>query len=339
MAAGGEDSFKFEGPEKKLVIDFIEPIEDPSNKGMLNVTEEQWASMLKCAGCKILSSKCTENMNAYILSESSLFVYRFQVTIKTCGTTTILNCLPRILYYASIQSLTVMFVTYCRKNFMFPTMQPSPHDNFDHEVKILKDNLAKRGDAYILGPTTGEHWHLFVADFTDIDPIYEHKQNVEIMMVNLDTTVMDVFYRSRGLSAKQITTKLGLDKLLPGTLTDEFLFDPCGFSLNGVVKEKYWYTIHVTPEHTHSYVSFETNIEVLTSFNELISKVVEIFKPGDFSIAIFTDYAALASSSHSLTSYPHNYRRLHKTTQEFEGDYSVTLANFTRDFVCSESHD
>lgn len=29
----------------------------------------------------------------------------------------------------------------------------------------------------------------------------------------------------------------GIDKILPGMVIDDFLFDPCGYSMNGVAKD------------------------------------------------------------------------------------------------------
>lgn len=49
----------------------------------------------------------------------------------------------------------------------------------------------------------------------------------------------------------------------------------------------YW-TIHITPEPEFSYVSFETNISQ-TSYDDLIRKVVEVFKPGKFVTTLFVN--------------------------------------------------
>ena len=298
--------------------------------------------MLTAAACRILSELSTEQMHSYVLSESSLFVYPFQMVIKTCGTTTLLNCVPKMLEYARACGLEVRFVTYCRKNFMFPFQQLPPHSSFKSEVEVLQQLFSgpkdcTPGDAYILGPVTGEHWYFYVADFTDANPLEEHKQCLEIMMTELDRDVMQQFYKREGVpEGKELTVHLGLDRLL-GTVasTDEFSFDPCGYSLNAISGEGFYYTIHITPEETHSYVSFETNVESLASFDDLVRKVVSIFRPGKFSVSIFTDHAAQAAGTHrqnleSIECSPElGYFRTHKTTQEFDADYSVTLANYS----------
>lgn len=326
-----QEGFLFEGPEKKLIVDFCVSRSNP--RGLLNVTADQWQEMLDLAGCKILSSLCDDSVHSYVLSESSLFVYPFQVTIKTCGTTTLLRCIPKMLEFANAQKLAVRFVTYCRKNFMFPAKQLFPHVSFDAEVATLQEHFENAGDAHILGPVTGEHWYLYLADFTDADPADERHQILEIMMTELDNDVMSLFHKSdTSLPAKELTQFLNLDTLLPNAKTDEFFFDPCGYSLNAIA-DGFYYTIHITPESTHSYVSFETNVEYLSSFDELIKKVVATFRPGKFSVAIFTDHAASASASHrvvteTISAEGLDFYSSHKTSQEFEGDYSVTLQNF-----------
>lgn len=49
----------------------------------------------------------------------------------------------------------------------------------------------------------------------------------------------------------------------------------------------YW-TIHITPEPEFSYVSFETNLSQ-TSYDELVRKVVDVFKPGKFVTTLFVN--------------------------------------------------
>ncbi|QSS58267.1 S-adenosylmethionine decarboxylase proenzyme [Histoplasma capsulatum] len=90
----------------------------------------------------------------------------------------------------------------------------------------------------------------------------------------------------------------------PGARVDAYLFTPCGFSANGVVPAppsdtnatskpasgSHYFTVHVTPEPHCSYASFETNVPQLQSgrgASEIVEHVVDIFKPGRFSVTLF----------------------------------------------------
>jgi len=52
--------------------------------------------MLKLAGCEIISKAANKQVDAYILSESSMFISRRRFVLKTCGRTTPLECLNEL---------------------------------------------------------------------------------------------------------------------------------------------------------------------------------------------------------------------------------------------------
>lgn len=47
-------------------------------------------------------------------------------------------------------------------------------------------------------------------------------------------------------------------------------------------------TIHITPEREFSYVSFESNVAA-SSYSELITRVIDTFKPGKFVVTVFAN--------------------------------------------------
>lgn len=57
-----------------------------------------------------------------------------------------------------------------------------------------------------------------------------------IIMQELDPKVMKIFTKEVCSSAKEATQKSGIDKLLPGVVIDDYLFEPCGYSMNGLFK-------------------------------------------------------------------------------------------------------
>jgi hypothetical protein len=68
---------------------------------------------------------------------------------------------------------------------------------------------------------------------------------------------------------------------------DDYLFTPCGYSLNAIVREKYYVTIHITPEDDFSYASYETNAPV--EYEGLLGKVLSVFQPKSCTVALFSD--------------------------------------------------
>lgn len=55
-------------------------------------------------------------------------------------------------------------------------------------------------------------------------------------MTNLDPEVMAIFTRNVCSSASEATAKSGIEKIIPNMVIDDFLFQPCGYSMNGVSK-------------------------------------------------------------------------------------------------------
>ena len=93
-------------------------------------------------------------------------------------------------------------------------------------------------------------------------------QTLEILMSELDPAAMQVFYKSEELSNfAQASDLSGISSLFPGAILDGFLFDPCGYSVNGMMDEHY-FTIHVTPQEQFSFASFETDVPMVSILRE-----------------------------------------------------------------------
>lgn len=55
-------------------------------------------------------------------------------------------------------------------------------------------------------------------------------------MLDLDPEFMQQFSPTAYSSASDLTTSIGLRDLFPGAILDDKIFDPCGYSLNAIVK-------------------------------------------------------------------------------------------------------
>ncbi|QSZ34011.1 hypothetical protein DSL72_005591 [Monilinia vaccinii-corymbosi] len=185
-----DSSNAFEGPEKLLEVWFAPSPHDlpigAKDDGLKSVSAETWTGMLDLVNCKILSVINSEHVDAYLLSESSMFVFPHKLILKTCGTTTLLLGLRRMLRIAAIhagfpaQNCKSMEevravakpyrVFYSRKNFLFPEKQQGPHRSWKDEVKYL-DDMFLGGNAYMVGKMNGDHWYLYLTNpNTDLTP-------------------------------------------------------------------------------------------------------------------------------------------------------------------------
>jgi len=344
----------FEGPEKRLEVvfgfknKFVENQDFGTNSfpGLRTISQVDWQAMLDLAKCTIISSKCNNFVNSYVLSESSLFVYSNKVVLKTCGTTTLLNCLDKLAEYGDRVGAKIEFVVFSRKNFNFPEKQPHPHSNFETEVQNL--NRKFQGSAHVLGPVLsgGDHHFFYFANLLcqsniisenmdedwiqcevyDSGHLKQSRPTLEILMSELDPEKMKEFYKDENfIDAKTTTRSVGLDRLLPNMTTDEVVFDPCGYSLNAISDYDGSYaTVHVTPESHCSFVSFETDMDCSNAQrNILIQSVIKTFRPGRFSVVITSDHPLPPlNPSHS------GYVCKFKTQYEFEEGFHVSIHNY-----------
>ncbi|KAK9466713.1 S-adenosylmethionine decarboxylase [Lipomyces arxii] len=210
----------FEGPEKLLEVWFAPDRYNlprtMADDGLKSVSRESWEEMLDLVHCKALSVIGTAEMDAYLLSESSMFVFPHKIILKTCGTTTLLAGLPRLLEIARTEAryptgLEPWRVFYSRKNFMFPDRQPHPHRSWKDEVKYLDCHFSN-GSAYMVGRMNSDHhWYLYsakrdasasaVADPSLVNSIIEEgrfeDETLEVLMTGLDPKKALQFYNDR----------------------------------------------------------------------------------------------------------------------------------------------
>lgn len=193
------------GPEKLLELwvapsaACLPPSAGP--EGLKRVPLAAWNDMLDLVHCKVLSVIESEHVDAYLLSESSMFVYPHKLVLKTCGITTLLCGIPKMLQIAVElagfpvsrgksqpelgAAAQIHRVFYSRKNFIYPDQQRGPHRSWRDEVRAL-DRLFHGGSAYMIGKMNGEHWYLYITDPHPSDkiPATNTCQRSEIGSVN-----------------------------------------------------------------------------------------------------------------------------------------------------------
>jgi len=303
----------FEGPEKKLDI-FFRPTAPPD--GLRHFSADTWAELLKAASCSILSKKENKFFDAYLLSESSLFVFPHRVILKTCGTTTLLLVLPELIRMAEFLGSSIELVQYGHLRYKFPEQQIYPHGSVSEEHAYLA-RLFGKVSASTLGPSDGCCWSMFAVESAPSDELSlglpptaapaDGDDVLEIAMEGLALNVCGLFSRDASDScagvperelALRMTERSGLAELLPGVAVDDWAFEPCGYSMNGL-RNGYYYTVHVTPEPDFSYASFETNDPKYRE-PHLVQRVVSAFAPSLAVVTLTTRRAGSELPSYSL---------------------------------------
>ncbi|NP_001012587.1 S-adenosylmethionine decarboxylase proenzyme [Excalfactoria chinensis] len=326
----------FEGTEKLLEVWFArqqpapqEPHQSKGSGDLRTIPRIEWDKLLENVHCLIISVTKTDKQEAYVLSESSMFVSKRRFILKTCGTTLLLQALVPLLElareYSGFDSIQSFF--YSRKNFMKPSHQEYPHRNFQEEVEFLNE-IFPNGAAYCMGRMNSDCWYLYTLDFPESRISNQPDQTLEILMSELDPVVMDQFYMKDGVTANDVTRMSGIRDLIPGSVIDATMFNPCGYSMNGMKSDGTYWTIHITPEPEFSYVSFETNISQ-TSYDDLIRKVVEVFKPGKFVTTLFVNQSSKCRTVFSSAQKIEGFKRLDHQIAQFS-DYNFVFTSFTK---------
>lgn len=153
-----------------------------------------------------------------------MFVSKRRWILKTCGTTTPLQCLEPLLRmafdlagYSEIEDLF-----YSRKNYKRPELQVSPHRGFEEEVAFL-DQFFDDGRAYCLGAINRDCWYLYTLSRGSLnDKVVQDlgapngkmidsldspdpDQTIEVLMTDLDPQVMEIFSKHASVNADDAT--------------------------------------------------------------------------------------------------------------------------------------
>jgi S-adenosylmethionine decarboxylase len=296
----------FEGSEKKAEI-----IIDVEQLCLLNdINDEFWSELVKRSQAQILSSIHNEYCKAFLLSESSLFVWQDRILILTCGETQLVKAVE--FFIQKLGTKVIKQLTYQRKNEYFANAQPSC---FGDDIKLIHQYLP--GKAYRFGEMDSHHNYVFHLenDFTaDTDDI-----TYELLAYQICEKASQHLTQPN-LSAQDIRDFLRIDTILPNFIIDDFVFSPYGYSLNAINQQQYL-TIHVTPQMDTSYISFESNIDLLA----LSPTLLEILSPKSFDLMSFNEQAF----EEKLTALiPIEYVSKSRVCKKLDNGYLVNFANY-----------
>jgi S-adenosylmethionine decarboxylase len=88
-------------------------------------------------------------------------------------------------------------------------------------------------------------------------------------------------------SKAQEKIKTEMQRIFSKYELDQFFFEPCGFSLNGLSGSRY-VTIHITPQGDESYFSFEMDQFEVERDGVIIQDLLKLCKPSSFDLIYFS---------------------------------------------------
>lgn len=263
----------FEGAEKKLEI-----IVGPTVANLRQQDISFWTALVRHANADILSSLKNDHCDAYLLSESSLFVWDDRILILTCGSSALINSAR---YF--IENVTdIAFLSYQRKNEYHAQLQ---YSTFAEDIAQLRRLIP--GKAFRVGHLDTHHQYFFCSEG---DYRAQSQDNtVELLMYHIRGELAE-YLNSEEQSQGEICARLKLDTLFPGFVFDVHLFEPYGFSMNGLWG-KYYITLHITPQigqiYACSYVSFETNLNLSRYPQAVLGYLLNLFSPVSWDLIGF----------------------------------------------------
>ncbi|CAK6437774.1 unnamed protein product [Pipistrellus nathusii] len=140
---------------------------------------------------------------------------------------------------------------------------------------------------------------------------------------------MDQFYIKDGVIAKDVTRQSGIHDLIPDSVINATMFQPYGYSMNGMKSDGTYWTIHITPEPEFPYVSFETNLSQ-TSYDDLIRKAVEVFKPETCVTTLFANQSSQCRTDQSSSPQKaEGFKSLGCQSATFN-DYNFVFTSFAK---------
>lgn len=291
----------FEGSEKKfeIVID--------NRVDLLSYDISFWKNLVAHSRAEIISQIENPKIKAFLLSESSLFVFKDKILMITCGNTILANALDYLI--KEIGKDRIRSLIFQRKNEYFSRLQKT---SFFDDIKILKDHFGnEHGKAFRLGLQDTHHNYLYqYQNHFKADP---SDKTFEFLMYHISKNASD-FLRKQNQTSEDVRKFLMLDKNFPGFVIDDFVFNPYGYSMN-MIKDDRYATIHITPQEDSSYISFETNIEKeLIVFNG-VNGLMEALQPSCFDIIQYNFNGELNVSS--------NYLKVDQVIHEIDGGYTT----------------
>ena len=216
----------------------------------------------------------TSRRQAFLLSESSLFVFPHRILMLTCGRTNMHKALAQILnQIAPAAHMKPCWVQLAHRALLAPAAQPTPHQTPEASLDCMRKLLPTTYET-VLGVSMLFPWYAFTAQLAPV-----HVQpSIAVYMHGLPQRVCDAYTDPAGA---KVYVRHDLHCRLPPFFVplDTHCFEPQGYSANGGTMQRngYW-TVHVTPEPNATYASFEAGAQA-EEHEALLRACLEHFCP------------------------------------------------------------
>jgi len=281
----------FEGSEKKLELVFTKKI----GTGLLrNPNRFSWHKVVEASGARILSEMCNDVCTAYLLSESSLFVYEDRVILITCGRTDLMKSIKQLSLVTPLDQIKALL--YQRRFELMPDLQPAC---FDEDVAFLHEYFP--GQVHLLGPPDGKQIRMY--SYGDDSILKSSRPTLELLMHDIDPAFCRTMKGDDATDKESFCKRVDFQHLLPDFSLDEYWFSPPGYSLNGIRKHDY-YTLHITPQPEGSYISFESGIDFGDHLPKVVQEIIGRFQPKECICLIYgNDRDSVKLAKHVMPDY------------------------------------
>lgn len=250
----------YEGAEKRLEI--------TTNLSLFEFSDNFLEEMVEQAGASILSVIKADNIHAYLLSESSLFIWKNKLLLITCGETHLLNA--ALYFLQRVENYHISSLLFQRHQTFLPEKQKSHFTDDCHILNTYLDGKIQQRPQNYVG---------------DLYQYKDHKlagktQHI-LMLHQLSGSLTETLWHGF-VAVDIINQQLKLSTFFEGFIIDSFSFEPKGYSVNGISNNDY-FTLHITPEKNSTYLSFETSLaeEKCKAFHQFL---IKLFKPNKYCL-------------------------------------------------------
>ena len=257
----------YEGTEKRLEIIVKEA-------DLHTFPEQFWRDLVAQADAFVLSKIQNQDIHAYLLSESSLFVWKNRVLLITCGNTQLVNAAH--FFQKHFPKNKIQALIFHRHQSIQPELQKT---NFHEDAQSLSNQLKGGSQHY------SENYQGDLFFFGSLNN--ELLNRKEILMLQGLSGGFAEHLQNGEATNDLIESKLGIKYYFPQFTIDQFTFTPKGYSLNGINSENYL-TIHITPEKLSTYLSLESSLPKLELIN-FIDHLKQIFQPQNSKLLHFSE--------------------------------------------------